>query len=568
MSRQYLSAGGIVEEVSKGKSLKAYCASKTNLGKVDYAIALQTLKYKDTIMKLLASCNVSATTLDVREGVLLVMVYELLFGEGKIKGGGSVKRAVLERIPSLKQALDVLMVGKLHHSELLPQSVLDHAKIGAFLRVNTVKITMEEGLDYVQKICPAAAIDPEIPSLIALPSSMTSFGQDAWVKEGKLIIQDKASCFPSQVLFDAWSTLPESEGSAGKGDFIDACAAPGNKTSHLATLAVAVNEDSKVYAFEKNPRRAQLLKDRMAQMAVQHIVKVNNTDFLGVDVFDPKYQHVTAILLDPSCSGSGVARSLERAVEGGAEQEESGDRTDRLHKLQSFQIKVIQKAMTFLRVQKIVYSTCSVHKEENEYVVAEILRQYGVPTEESASGNTKKSQKNKKHAVGESAGWRVASPTRLAQWSRRGLPLDAGEVKIAGGDSPKEGCSLTAAQSTALIRCSPEDGTNGFFVSLFERVGSLPDLSTAQAAAAAFTAANTYPTGAKSAEKNAHANGGKKRKHHVAQTEDRQDRYAQDASQPHKQTAYPPRKPKEEKAAGGKSLFGNKFKVQRKRLKY
>jgi len=42
-----LSAGGIVEEVGKGNSLKAYCASKNNLGKVNYAITLQTLKYKD-----------------------------------------------------------------------------------------------------------------------------------------------------------------------------------------------------------------------------------------------------------------------------------------------------------------------------------------------------------------------------------------------------------------------------------------------------------------------------------------------------------------------------------------
>ena len=135
-------------------------------------------------------------------------------------------------------------------------------------------------------------------------------------------------------------------------------------------------------------------------------------------------------------------------------------------------------------------------------------------------------------------------------------------MKIVGEESHKEGCTLTATQSAALIRCSPEDGTNGFFVSLFERVGALPDLPMAQAAAAAFTAANTYPTGAKSAEKNANVNGGKKRKHHVSQTEDR---HTHDASQQSKQTAYPPRKPKEEKPAGGNSLFGNKFKVQRKR---
>jgi putative methyltransferase len=466
MSRQYLSAGAIVEEVLQGKSLKAYCASKESLGKVDYALAMETMKYKETIVQLLTSCNISASSLDVREGVLMVMVFELLFGAGKIDGGGSVKRKIMEHREELVDNLDKLMSGKNHQSELLPQSVLDHAKIGAFVRINTVKISEQEGLEYIKGICAAAKMDPHIPALVALPPNSNSFGQSEWVKSGKLVIQDKASCFPSQILHDAWLTCGH------RGDFIDACAAPGNKTSHLATLAMLQKDNTSrvlVYAFEKNPRRAQLLRDRMALMGTDKTVVVSNSDFLTVNITDPRYANVTAILLDPSCSGSGVVKSLERALE--HNDDDDAGRSERLASLQAFQIKVIQKAMTFPRVQRIVYSTCSVHLEENEVVVAEILRHAAssLPSASRASigtdPNPKKKAKKGATASQDAPGWRLVAPPRLKDWKRRGLPLTAKETG---------GATLTTEQSAALVRCAPEDGTNGFFVSLFERVGPLP----------------------------------------------------------------------------------------------
>jgi 25S rRNA (cytosine2278-C5)-methyltransferase len=66
--------------------------------------------------------------------------------------------------------------------------------------------------------------DAHIPNLL-LMSPKLSFNDDALYKTGKIILQDKASCFPASVL------LP-SKGS----HVIDATAAPGNKTSHLSAL--------------------------------------------------------------------------------------------------------------------------------------------------------------------------------------------------------------------------------------------------------------------------------------------------------------------------------------------
>lgn len=70
------------------------------------------------------------------------------------------------------------------------------------------------------------AVDVHIPNLL-LFHPQTAFQDDASYSAGKLILQDKASCFPATVL-----APPASE----RGAVIDATAAPGNKTSQLSAL--------------------------------------------------------------------------------------------------------------------------------------------------------------------------------------------------------------------------------------------------------------------------------------------------------------------------------------------
>lgn len=87
MSRTYISAGKTVEVVLKQKrSFKATIANKAVVGREEYLLAVQAIKYKIAIDKLLQKCNISAAILDVNEGLMYVMVYELIFGKGKING--------------------------------------------------------------------------------------------------------------------------------------------------------------------------------------------------------------------------------------------------------------------------------------------------------------------------------------------------------------------------------------------------------------------------------------------------------------------------------------------------
>lgn len=447
MSRQYLSAGAIVEEYLKGRSLKGFCASLKNIDKVEYAIALQTIKYYEIITKIFDKCSIHADELDVKRGVLLVMVYDLLFGRGNINGGGKVKKIVMSNIDNIKQALAGYMDGMQHHSELLSANVRESSKLGYFIRINPFKISIAEGLDYIRTTCPDAMIDSDIPSLIVLPTVTRSFGQDRWVKEGKLIIQDKASCFPSQILFDYWQDIPISIGGTG-GDIIDACAAPGNKTSHIAGLTAG--KGISIFAFEKNSRRVTVLRDRMKLLGVNN-VKVIFNDFLEVNVHDPCYRNVHCILLDPSCSGSGVLRSLDRAVEVVVDDDEA-KKNARLTNLQSFQIQMILKAMSFPAVRMIAYSTCSIYKQENEHVVRKVLAAH-------------QQQQQVQHKSSE---WVLVSPSRFSQWKNRGLSDDGNKDDYSGGIEDE----LSPDQLSSLIRCSSDDGTNGFFVALFHRITS------------------------------------------------------------------------------------------------
>lgn len=81
-------------------------------------------------------------------------------------------------------------------------------------------------------------------------------------------------------------------------------------------------------------------------------------------------------------------------------------------------------ALQFPALQRLVYSTCSIHQRENEDVVAAVL------------------------PAATAAGFRLADP--FPAWHRRGLPV-------------VEGAQL-------LVRTDAHaDGTDGFFVAVFER---------------------------------------------------------------------------------------------------
>ncbi|KAG7451071.1 S-adenosyl-L-methionine-dependent methyltransferase [Guyanagaster necrorhizus] len=395
------------------------------------ALVIETLKYKAVLTQVINETNLLK---DERKKITsmnlaLVLVHDILLAGGIQAGDGPIKQAILRHKTRLNGEFQRIKIkrGARSNLELAHNGDDRAAQIPRYVRVNTLIWTSDHAMDaFISNgynlmdpftSSRGFAKDEHIPNLL-LFSPQTTFHDDPVYKSGKIILQDKASCFPAVVL-----SPPSREDVY----VIDATAAPGNKTSHLSAI---MGNKGKLFAFERDRKRFKTLQMMLSKAGCQN-VEALNLDFLTVDPQDAAYRKVTHILLDPSCSGSGIVNRLDHLLE--TEEESKSEKDERLTKLAAFQLVMIKHAMKFPAVKRIVYSTCSVHAMENEHVVRDALK-----SEEA-----------------ESSGFKLESLENvLPQWKRRGLPDEM--------DNPGDAASL--------IRCSPGgDATNGFFVSCFVR---------------------------------------------------------------------------------------------------
>jgi putative methyltransferase len=370
-----------------------------------------------------------------------------------------------------------------------------------WVRVNALVTSLKEQLattfsgydeaDSLARVMAASAStklyfpDPNIPNLLAFPPKIDLSKSSAYTS-GKIIFQDKASCFPAHLL----NLNPQD------GDVVDGCAAPGNKTTHLAAIVSSFESETtkqRVIAFERDKTRTGTLKKMVKLASAGRIVSVKGgADFLAAAPDAEEFSGVGALVLDPSCTGSGIvgrddairvhlpdqasapaatvdskkSKKRKRGDEKNdtskksatltldlddstpEETPEEGKLSDRLIALSTFQFRILTHAMRFPNAHKITYSTCSIHFEENEGVVARAL----------ASPAAKE------------GGWRIlerdAQVDGLNIWQKRGLWEDGKlNENIEVKDIQKqEICD-------ACIRCEKgnEDGTMGFFVAAFTR---------------------------------------------------------------------------------------------------
>jgi len=133
---------------------------------------------------------------------------------------------------------------------------------------------------------------------------------------------------------------------------LDCCAAPGGKTASLATRL----PEAEIFAAELHPHRARLLR----RMAPQENVQVITADATSLPFRDAVFDRVLA---DVPCSGTGtLARNPEIKWRLRAED---------LHELQARQAAILGAALRHVASGgRLVYSTCSLEREENEQVVA------------------------------------------------------------------------------------------------------------------------------------------------------------------------------------------------------
>jgi 16S rRNA (cytosine967-C5)-methyltransferase len=168
-------------------------------------------------------------------------------------------------------------------------------------------------------------------------------------RNGQVTIQDQAS-----QLVAALVATEASEDTR----ILDCCAAPGGKTQAIADRS----PQTSITAVELYPHRARLMKKLLTRTA-----KSGQIQIIAADVRDlPVAQSFDRVLADVPCSGTGtLARNPEIKW-----RLKASDLAD----LHNRQVAILRSAMSQLAPKgRLVYSTCSLEKEENEDVIDEAL---------------------------------------------------------------------------------------------------------------------------------------------------------------------------------------------------
>lgn len=168
-------------------------------------------------------------------------------------------------------------------------------------------------------------------------------------KNGEIYLQSLSSMIPPIV-------VDPKEGE----NILDMAAAPGGKTTQMACMS---DNKSMITACEKNKIRAERLKYNLEKQGTFRVTVMLKDarrldDFFSFD----------KILLDVPCSGSGTLDLNNDNVEKIFTEE-------LIYRSVKTQKELIKKAVKVLKVNgELIYSTCSVLKEENEKIVEEILK--------------------------------------------------------------------------------------------------------------------------------------------------------------------------------------------------
>lgn len=218
------------------------------------------------------------------------------------------------------------------------------------IRINTLKTTQEEvqtKLD-VEKITYENVTFYKDALIIKNVDEKRLQELDMY-KNGEIYLQSLSSMLPPIIL----EPKPNM-------DILDMCAAPGGKTTELATLS---NNKAHITACEMNHIRMERLKYNIEKQGATCVYVMEQdarfiNDFFSFD----------SILLDAPCSGSGTLNINDKNLE-------KNFTKKLIQKSTASQIALLKKALKILKPgREMVYSTCSILACENEDVVNEVLK--------------------------------------------------------------------------------------------------------------------------------------------------------------------------------------------------
>ena len=209
------------------------------------------------------------------------------------------------------------------------------------VRVNTIKGDYEEVYEELEEAGYNIEEGCICPEAISIKGGKGIENNQAFV-DGKITVQDESAMLVSPLLDieDGMKVL-------------DLCCAPGGKTTHIGEL---LNNTGEVLGFDLHENKLELVKENYERLGITNI-KLNQMDATKLNANLVSY--ADRVLLDVPCSGIGIIRKKP-------EIKWNKTRKD-LKEIVSVQRDILENAWEYLKKGGImVYSTCTLNKEENE----------------------------------------------------------------------------------------------------------------------------------------------------------------------------------------------------------
>ena len=178
---------------------------------------------------------------------------------------------------------------------------------------------------------------------------------DAWNVRGASDISRDSDYASGAFSIEGVSSMLAAEALRCRGGMqvLDACAAPGGKTAYIAEM---MKGTGRVYAWDVYEHRVELIRAMARRLGLDNVRPVVR----DASVFrEDMAQAMDAVLLDAPCTGLGVMDNkpdIKYKVT-----------SDQVRELTALQEKLLETCSGYVRMGGIlVYSTCSLLKEENE----------------------------------------------------------------------------------------------------------------------------------------------------------------------------------------------------------
>lgn len=227
------------------------------------------------------------------------------------------------------------------------------------IRVNTLKITKKElikkleekDIEYKEINLEEMDLRGELAEDFLILNKVKNIENLDLFKNGYFTIQDISAGLTAKIL------------NPKQGEFVlDACSAPGGKTTYMAEI---MKNKGKIEAWDIHEHRTKLVEQNAKKLGINII----QSQVKDASIFDETMtEKFDKILLDVPCLGIGVIKrkpdiKWQRKVED-------------IEKITKIQKAILEECSKYLKKGgDLVYSTCSILKEENEDIILKFLNE-------------------------------------------------------------------------------------------------------------------------------------------------------------------------------------------------